>query len=209
MVPRALLVEALDQIAPPMEFAARPPIGATLPVTVRSVERTRHRDSMRNLGVAWRALKPTIASAWPLDDQLPAATPGAAVWLNAADAGRNLALRLQKYRVTCAVLAGAPRSAAARDSDDLFSYVLQAAVPAVIWLREPAGADSTAARARVAELLGEAAPALPQRVWQLRQAAFDAGDPAHAGLCVVLLWDDADRLPPDIELANRAVVARS
>jgi len=59
------------------------------------------------------------------------------------------------------------------------------------------------------KLLGEATPSLPQRVWQLRQAARALADPAHPGQCLVLLWDDADRLPPDQDPNNRAVVLRA
>jgi NTP-dependent ternary conflict system VMAP-like protein/SIR2-like protein len=209
MVPRALLVEAIDLIEPAVEFAREPPIGATLPVTVRSLERLKFRANMRRLGTTWQALKPTIASAWALDDRLPTQTPGAAVWLNASDAGPDLAARLQQYGVTCAVLATPPASIAGAEGNDLFNYVLQAAVPAVVWLREPAAADMTTARARLADLLGGATGSLPQRVWQLRQAARTGADPTHPGLCLVLLWDDADRLPPDEDPANRAAVSRS
>jgi hypothetical protein len=45
-------------------------------------------------------------------------------------------------------------------------------------------------------------------VWQLRQDALVSGDPVHPGQCVVLLWEDADHLPPDQDPANQAMVMR-
>jgi hypothetical protein len=78
-----------------------------------------------------------------------------------------------------------------------------------MWLRQPLAADEATARTTLAGLLDAAAPPLPQRVWQLRQAARQARNPAHPGQCLVLFWDDAERLPPDEDPANRAVVLRA
>jgi hypothetical protein len=209
MVPRALLVEALDQVQPSVEFAPRPPIGVTLPVTVRPLDRLKYPTNLRQLGATWPALKAAATSALALDDSVPPGQPGAAVWLRPADAGPDLMERLHKNRITCAVLAAPPLPQAADPASDLFNCVLQAAVPAVIWLREPAAGDLVTARARVEELLKEAKSALPHRVWQQRQAARGLADPAHPGQCLVLLWDDADRLPPDRNPANRAGIPRT
>jgi hypothetical protein len=102
-----------------------------------------------------------------------------------------------------------PLSEATDATTDLFNCVLQAAVPAVVWLRQPAAADLATARSNVTALLKDATTPLPHRVWQLRQAASGQSDAAHPGRCLVLLWDDADRLPPDQDPTNRAVVPRS
>jgi hypothetical protein len=205
MVPRALMVEAIDLLEPAVEFARQPSIGVTLPVTVRSLERLRLPRNLKQLDANWRTFKAAGTTSWPLDDTVPSQNPGAAIWLRPSDAGPALIVRLQKHGVNCVVLS-APPTSQSNAATDLFNCVLQAAVPAVVWLREPAAADPAAARQALAALLGDATRALPQRVWQLRQEA--AGDPAHAGQCVVLLWDDADRLPPDQDLDNRAVVPR-
>lgn len=209
MVPRALLIEAIDQLAPMAEFTPSPPIGVSHAVTVRPLERLKHPTNLRRLGTTWKELKKRASSAFRLDDALPSAVPQGAVWLTPADAGPALIERLQKNNVVCAVLAAPPAASAAQPASDLFSCVLQAAVPAVFWLREPAAADLVTARTRIAALLEEQTKALPHRVWQLRQSARDLGQPAHPGQCLVLLWDDADRLPPDRNPMNRAGIPRT
>ena len=209
MVPRALLVEAIDQVVPTVEFAPRPPIGATLPVTVRPLDRLKWRTNLRQLGASWPVLKAAASAARPLEDAVPPAQPGAAVWLRPGDAGPDLIERLQKHRITCAVLSTPPPATAPDPARDLFNCVLQAAVPAVVWLREPAAADQVTSRARVEQILNEATLALPQRVWKQRRDARGLADPAHPGVCLVLLWDDADRLPPDRDPANRAGIPRA
>ena len=154
-------------------------------------------------------LKKNAASTWTLEDGSPAAAVTGAVWLQPADAGPDLVAHLQQNGAVCAVLAMPPLSEATDAATDLFNCVLQAAVPAVVWLRQPAAADLATARSNVTTLLSEATMPLPQRVWQLRQAARSHSDPAHPGRCIVLLWDDADRLPPDQDPTNRAVVPRA
>jgi hypothetical protein len=209
IVSRALLVEALDQVEPTVEFMPEPPIGVTLPFTVRPLERLKFPKNLRQLSSTWRELKIVAASALALEDAIPPGQPGAAVWLQPADAGPALMERLEKNRITCAVLAAPPLAKAADPSSDLLNCVLQAGVPAVVWLREPAASNLVTARARVEQLLREAKSTLPYRVWQQRQAARGLGDPAHPGQCLALLWDDADRLPPDRNPANRAGLPRA
>ena len=207
MVPRALLIEAIDQLAPALEEFREPPIGVKLPVTVRPLRQRASKRTLHQLGLTWQALKKG-ASNWTLDDVVPPKDPGAALWLRPADAGPALILSLQQHRVNCVVLSTPPAFPPADAATDLFNCVIQAAIPAVVWLREPAAGDMTAARQQLTALLGDATGALPHRVWQLRQGAFAGTDPADPGQCVVLLWEDADRVPPDHDPANQAVVPR-
>lgn len=207
MVPRGLLVEAIDRLEPALEFMAASPIGVTYPVTVRPVERLQFSRNLRRLAMTWDALKRTAPSTWTLVDRSPAPKVEEAWWLLPADATRELVASLQQQGIVCAALATPPPSKAPPEGD-LFNCVLQAAVPAVLWLRQPAE-DLATARADVTALLGDTSGPLPQRVWRLRQSASAQGDANHPGHCLVLLWDDADRMPPDHELANRAVVPRS
>jgi hypothetical protein len=208
LAPRAFLVEGLDQISPAMELTPEPPIGSTLAVTVRSLERLGARRTRRHLEAAWQALKAAGNAARPLEDRVPPSQPGAAVWLQPADAGPALIAELQKHAVTCAVLS-IPPGTQPSGSYDLFNCALQGGVPAIVWVRDPVAANMAAARAQVAALLNDATAALPQRVWQRRQAAGALNDPTHPNNCLVLLWDDAERTPPDQDPANRAAVARS
>lgn len=74
--------------------------------------------------------------------------------------------------------------------------LLYSGVPVVAWSRAGPGPAAAALSA-----LFDQAPlgSLPDRV---RRARLEAADDDHPGRHLTLLWDDPDRLPPDLDPRN-------
>jgi hypothetical protein len=212
LLPRDLLVEEVDQWQP-VEMVAELPIGATYAVNVRSLERLSYQRSMRRLRRAWQSLQSAGEVPLTVADvaALAGGTGSRAVWLSPEDGSRpGIAQTLEASGISCAILAGTPPAQPSEPVRDLFNAVLQAGIPVVLWVRDPASRDLGKARAKVEELLaGTPARTLSQRIRLQRRAAALCSDPDHPGRCLTLLWDDPERLPPDQDPGNRAVVLRA
>lgn len=210
LLPRSLLVEAVDQWQP-SALVAELPIGATHTVGVRSLERLSCRTCMTRLRNTWKSFQAAGASGLTMGNLTnPAGCAGyQAVWLSAEDGSRpGIIQELTERKVVCAVLAGAPP--ADPPERDLLNAVLQAGIPIVLWARDLAGHDAMQARARFESLLARTpVRKLAEEVRRDRRQAADGPDPYHPGRYLALMWDDPERLPPDQDQNNRAVVLRS
>jgi hypothetical protein len=99
--------------------------------------------------------------------------------------------------VVCAVAERCLMARAPREGD-LLGPLLQAGMPATIWLR--GGGEGLADL--LARLRGTILGDLPGWVLRLRREAEGLGDPAHVGRRVSLLWDDARRISPEFDPAG-------
>ncbi|HEX6904538.1 MAG TPA: SIR2 family protein [Thermoanaerobaculia bacterium] len=211
LLPRCLLVEAVDQWQP-SELVAELPIGASHRVSVRSLDRLLNKRSMSRLRQKWKSLQKVRNVSLSIGDltALKGSPSPRAVWLSPDDGSLPGIVSDLKGKVVCAVLAGSPPAAPVEPMRDLFNAVLQAGVPVILWARDPIGRDLIQTRANFEKLLAHVpVQRLAEQVRNHRREAADDGDPSHPGRCLTVLWDDPEHLPPDQDPNYPAVVQRS
>jgi hypothetical protein len=204
VLPREIMVQAIDLWRPTAEFAEEAPIGASHRVGVRSAERLLATHARRRTLQAWRHWLQAAPPALTLADLeahlgplLQQRDPTRALWLTLADGKRAGLLRDQLGRVPCVILESPP--SAKSSGREPFDFALSCGVPVVLWLRGSGIARAAELRAELAVLLQQVpAQQLPERLRQLRQQAEIDGGEDHLGRCLGLFWDDMDRLPPTL-----------
>lgn len=90
-----------------------------------------------------------------------------------------------------------PPPGAGLKATDIFGPIVQAGTPAAIWLRR-CDADMAAVRAELEDLIYQNdLDSIPRLIYERRRERWD-DDAASVWKSVSLLWDDPDRLPPDV-----------
>lgn len=203
LVPCALANAPVDQWQLPREIADDPPLGATHLVSVRSLDRlSLHRINRQRWKAAWTALVEQGAS------ELRILTPGAppppnavyGEWVDDATArGGALSSALAARSVRCVLLSQAPTT------QDLavLAAVFRTPVPIVLWARDPAIPFAELEHAVRTLVEAGTVADLPRRIREHRAHSLAAGA-SRVGRHLSLLWDDADYLPPDTEIAAKA-----
>ncbi len=203
LVPVALANAPVDQWQLPREIANDPPLGATHLVSMRSLDRLRrHRIALRRYKTAWRELAERASSELRIvskEDQPP---PGVVCgqWVDAAFArDEQLPSKLAERSVRCVLLSQAPTAG------DLAALeaVLQTTVPVVLWPRDPTIPYDELEQAVRAMVEDGTVADLPRRMREHRAKALAAGA-SPIGRHLAFLWDDADYVPPDTEVAAKA-----
>jgi hypothetical protein len=182
ILPRSLLGADVDQwIVNAPGYAS--PLGVHFPVAVRDLNRMRNRI-IRN---RWRR-----RSAWL---RAHGGTAGGTRFeaVNRHDRGLFAELMQDPEKPACLVVVGQ----AAKHVASNISAWLSAGIPVIVWCR----ADELSHRfdTHLVAILGNSGIAyLPVAVWRLRQDSgrISAGAD-HVGRHITLMWDDAERLPPD------------
>ncbi|MGQ5640598.1 MULTISPECIES: VMAP-C domain-containing protein [unclassified Streptomyces] len=210
LLPLALLDEDVETL--PVLVAERAcPVGELCPVVIRPLERLGDERAREGLRTRWKDLTARgdgyaeDAIHWVLDGAAHGVTGRAAGSAEAdtaaydacgaASSGAQGSVLADGGQV-CAALAYA-RSHGPAD-DPALRAVLDAGMPVALWHRHsPARQDRRAALQAV--LGGRGLRDLPDVVREQRNAARHPHATAeHAGNGLVLLWDDPDRLPPDL-----------
>jgi hypothetical protein len=192
ILPRRLLSHPVDQwlMAAP---GVTSPIGVHYPVVVRDLLRMRNRIIRKNWQLRCRSLAThgvqAVADAVRYEP------------LNPADPDLYPELMRNRNLPACMVVLGPSADYVPRRIQSW----LTAGLPVIAWCRHN-DAYSQFDRHLPNVITGRGINGLPLAVWQLRQ---DAGvnEPVagieHVGRHIVLLWDDADRIPPDDRLPLR------
>jgi vWA-MoxR associated protein C-terminal domain/SIR2-like domain len=203
LLPRGLLNQEIDRWRPALELSQEPTLGSVYAVTVRPLERTQAARARQYVQRQWNSLKDVAPN--PLQfanlESEDAPAPPAAVWITPdVPGGPGLIQRLRRWGITHAVLTGPP-GASPGGMAALFDNVLQAGVPVVVWIREPAGLSADDVRDLVK---GPPLLDLPHRLRATRGREEERNE-SGLGSRLALLWDAADYTPPDHDPENRAV----
>jgi vWA-MoxR associated protein C-terminal domain/Effector-associated domain 1 len=197
-LPRALLVEAIDQWEDPEDDT---PLGSLHSLVLRCWERLKKDEWSAALGrhlKTFRSARTPLIPVWDLD--APAGDEPEAVWIGAArSGGARLRISLQKRAGCCVcVLERAPTPAVGEPKTDVLNTLLRAGIPAVLWVRQPPDPEATLRDAFKALFEpGVYLEHLPDTVYKLRLNAVGC-ETWHLGKHIALIWDDP-RFPPSPE----------
>jgi len=203
LVPCALANAPVDQWQLPREIADDPPLGATHLVSMRSLDRLgRHPIVRRRYKAAWTEFAERASSAMRIVAKEDAPPPDVVCgqWVDAAFArDAQLPSKLAERSVRCVLFSQAPTAG------DLaaLAAVLQTTVPVVLWPRDPAIPYDELEQAVRAVVEAGTVADLPRRMREHRAEALAAGA-SPVGRHLAFLWDDADYVPPDTEVAAKA-----
>lgn len=203
LVPCALANAPVDQWQLPREIADDPPLGATHLVSMRSLDRLgRHPIVRRRYKAAWTEFTERASSALRIVAKEDAPPPGVVCgqWVDEAFArDAQLPSKLAERSVRCVLFSQAPTAG------DLaaLAAVLQTTVPVVLWPRDPSIPYDELEQAVRAMVEDGTVADLPRRMREHRAKALAAGA-SPIGRHLAFLWDDADYVPPDTEVAAKA-----
>jgi hypothetical protein len=192
-LPSALLNHGVDSwvMDDDDEYSMSEPLGFRYCLLVRSSERLRQ-TYMQSRGGAWK-------DKWNQVRQMIQTSVGQQVGTNGFVAGdglpaKKLLQQLSQPQMIGLKLAKEPLSFG---KESAFAAIHSSGTPIAIWLRE--SLTSVDCASAVDEVLCGCIAEIPERVKQHRQAAFPEDRDCHIGHHLSLLWEDFDRLPPDLD----------
>jgi hypothetical protein len=162
-LPRSLLCRDADQ----WETEEALPIGYHHPFVVRWLERWSNPRFKLLVQKRWDRLA-RAAAAPPVVTSLPA-DGYAAYWLPYSELPAEHYLDLRESDEVVCVLIGSPLPAGDEVVTPLCRRILEAGVPAVLWLRQPPGAECEALQDTLTPLVNRPLQELPRVVWQQRR----------------------------------------
>jgi hypothetical protein len=197
-LPMALLCLEADQWLLPEALAGDAyPVGFHHPFVVRCLERWGDPGARLAIQARWNHITqaagpPVVVASLPV--------PGyAAFLLDCPALSESASLELRRSgRVVC-VLFGCPMHPHDEAATRSFGRILQAGVPAAVWLRRP---QETAPNNNPLGALTDLVKDTPMQtlhctVWQERQK-FDSTPPNHISRNIGVMYEDPRRLPPDV-----------
>jgi hypothetical protein len=195
LLPRDLLGLDVDWWTIGGDLIGEMPLGTKHRAIIRPLDR--HQLRKANIKQAWlrrwSELESRKAHFCQVAGSLHPPPVGPAVFVK-APGGNPLLSLLQNAPAVVFAVAECPLE----QETDLLAPLLQAGIPATLWLRS--GSEGVADLVeRIKSLpLGE----LPHWVFALRNEAEGLRDPGHVGRRVLLLWDDPHRLSPEHDRDN-------
>ncbi|MBW4693487.1 MAG: hypothetical protein KME27_17215 [Lyngbya sp. HA4199-MV5] len=186
-LPSDLLNHAVDGwiIDEDDEFSVQEPIGFHHCIHLRSSDRLRPEYLLRRRGL-WQAKWDSVQRlAQQLADSTFVAGDGVHY--------KKLFQALDQSDMVGLKIAQGPLSIG---KESAFAVLQATATPLALWLRQPLAAVSYDVELNA--VLGCCVHAIPEGVKQQRKEAFSEDLEAHIGHHLALLWEDVDRLPPDL-----------
>jgi hypothetical protein len=205
IVPASLAWQPIHQWRMSAGISNDPPIGATYLVTMRSLERAQQVPVRRlRFKKVWdQFTKNTKKMFAVLNSANPVPPVGVhAVMLDASTiVDYDLRTTLEKPQAPCVVLRQPP---SANATAQLIDVLTQTSAPVVVW---SAHVDQAVGEQAVRQLLESGTiESIPQRVRANRYAAFRDKTGQTHGADVMLIWDNADLLPPEQDSGAKAGV---
>jgi hypothetical protein len=187
-LPLPYLSEAVDQLQYEDIFGERLKLGSTYQVVVRCLDRAQHPKGQPAWFERWRKYRDCVTQA---------AAPAVSRVLRAAgDVQPNILDELQSAAdVACVGLAFAV-DCQPPDMTHL-KQLLSAGTPVALWARHCEEVGSSAHVHQRVETLVQS-PNLTELPFLVRHERRQAITPAHPGNYLTLLWDDPERIPPDL-----------
>jgi vWA-MoxR associated protein C-terminal domain/vWA-MoxR associated protein middle region (VMAP-M) 1/Effector-associated domain 9 len=174
------------------EYSMSEPIGFQHRIVLRSSERLRKKYLKSHLAGLWR-------DKWKRVRQMIEARSDQAVVSNGFVAGDGVVAKKLLHQLSQPQMIGLKlaQEPLCIGRESTFAALHSSATPIAIWLREPL--TTVDCPRAVDALLGGCIHEIPERVKQHRQAAFAEDRDCHIGHHLCLLWEDFDRLPPDLD----------
>jgi hypothetical protein len=173
------------------ECSMSEPVGFQYPLLIRSSERLR-RTYFSKRGATWKdkwkQVRQKMQMRSPEGEMLHGFVSGDGVSV------KRLFQQLSQPQMIGLKLAQGPLSIG---KESVFAALQSSATPIAVWVRQPI--SSIDCISAVDQLLGYDICDIPERVKQHRQAAFPVERDRHIGHHLSLLWEDFDRLPPDLD----------
>jgi len=191
-LPRRLLCSDVDHWIVTAGRSTPVKIGIQHRVIVRSLERAHNMELWPSWKSKWSRLQSQRLGSGGLDGSV---APFLICNEEDCENQESLYARLRNYYVICLALALIPPDLPLPRAD-ILDTVLDAGIPIALWPRHcvdhlQASLDSLLSGCDLSEL--------PKLVWKLRLEAASKRDEGHLGHRLTLLWDDPDRLPPDVQ----------
>lgn len=172
------------------EFSMSEPIGFQHRLLVRSSERLRSNYFLKR-GASWRDKWKQVRQK--MQERSPQEMGSNGFVSGDGVAVKTLFQQLSQPQMIGLKLAQGPLSIG---KESTFAALQASATPIAVWVRQPLAIDCVNA---VEQLLGCCLHEIPERVKQHRQEAFPVEPDCHIGHHLSLLWEDFDRLPPDLD----------
>jgi len=173
------------------EFSMSEPIGFQHRLLVRSSERLR-RNYFQKQGASWK-------NKWKQVRQRMQEQSPQEVVSNGFVSGDGMSVKVLFQQLSQPQMIGLKlvQGPLLIGKGSMFAALQSSATPIAVWLRQPL--SSIDCIGTVDQLLCCCVYDLPERVKQHRQAAFPVEPDCHIGHHLALLWEDFDRLPPDLD----------
>jgi excisionase family DNA binding protein len=190
-LPLELLYFNIDQLMINVGLNLPVAIGTQYSVVVRSLERLNDRRSWPSWINKWNRL---LALSQSKENN-------AFLYLHNIEEFnlQNSSGRLREQNMMCLVLTFVP---SVEDQRKIFSAVLSAGIPVVLYTRQQDMASNEIEMSLKALLTDNSLSDIPATVTKLRREAATSGDKRHLGLHLGLLWDDPNRLPLQAKIAS-------
>jgi hypothetical protein len=196
LLPRRLLSHPLEHVLIEEGTPEPIPLGTQFAVVVRPGDRLAAgagSGPWRSWRNRWRAFQSDVASCKP------------ALVLHLEETRqREFTLRFKDSNLSCLALAvpppARPASSQPPEEDPLHRCVIKTGIPIALWVRECAALGQDQVRGKLEHLLSRLLE-LPRQVRREREDGYCQAEsnPSHLGNHLTLLWDDPNRLPPELQ----------
>lgn len=191
-LPRRLLSSDVDHWVVIAGRSTPVKVGIQHRVIVRSLERAHNMELWPSWKSKWSRFQSHLLESGALDGSI---APFLICNEEDCENQESLYARLRNHYVICLALTLIPPEIPLSKAD-ILDTVLDAGIPIALWPRHcvnhlQASFDSLLSSCNLSEL--------PKLVWKQRLEAASKRDEHHLGHRLTLLWDDPDRLPPDVQ----------